>query len=106
MKEEIDDTLCEICENQLILNYLERGPLSGICDECGAMYSYELEDSQITSVDFHVDFGIETQIISEYYEETGQRAYIILHVEHSEDEISEFREWVRENYPDLEWPKP
>jgi hypothetical protein len=106
MKETISGTDCEICDNQLILNYSGFGPQSGICDECGAMYAYDLEDSEVVSVEYTADFDIETQIISEYYEETGQTAYMITHVEHQKDDVSEFLRWARENYPSLGWAEP
>jgi hypothetical protein len=106
MKEKINSTFCQICEEQLILNYLDKGPKSGICNECGAIYAYDLEDGEIASVEFAVDFEIETEIISEYYEETGQKAYMIVHVEHEKDDASEFLKWARENYPELGWAEP
>lgn len=106
MKEKIDNKLCNICDNQLVLNYLVRGPDSGICDECGAMYSYVLGDTEISSVEFFTDFDLEKEVISDYYEETGRTAYIIGNVEYSEDDASEFLKWARENYPEFDWRKP
>lgn len=106
MKERIEHRFCEICTNPLVLNYSDRGPESGVCDECGAMYAYDLVDGDIRSVKYAVDFEIETEVISEYYRETGKRAHIISHFEHEDSEVTEFLEWARENYPDLGWAEP
>lgn len=103
MKEIIDDIACEICGHQLVLNYSDRGPMSGICDECGAMYTYDLEDGSVIDVNYFVDFDVEETIISEYYKETGNTAFLISHIECSQEDVNAFLEWANKNYPDLGW---
>jgi uncharacterized radical SAM superfamily Fe-S cluster-containing enzyme len=54
------------------------------------IYTYDLEDSRVIDINHFVDFDIEETIISEYYEETGNKAFFISHIECSQEDVNVF----------------
>lgn len=109
MKENIKNIECEVCSNQLTLHFSkkEETPNKGICNECGAMYRYKLNNNRnIESVELSINFKKESEIINEYYEETENKAFLITtkilntdDFEYNEDSRKKFIEWLEQNYP-------
>jgi len=104
MKTSIENTNCHLCESDLVLNYLpDTGPESGVCDMCGALYSYTRINETITSVEPLENID-EEQVITDYYNQTGQMACAFGHIDFTDNEYDQFITWANKN-TNLIWGK-